>query len=195
MYFTTTSDQLRTNSYAPVSKLARRLRHPYEGCTPKPRRKDQTMKISQAGTDVHAVLDKLAAAHAAHDADGLFALYSDDMVAYSLAPPLAQGPETPYGTVDGIRAWFAGFAGPVQLTFHNPVVSQDGDLAFVHTLTNMATTQAGQPEPISFSFWYRSTFGLRRTDGSWLITHRHDSTPFYMDGMDGSFRAATDLEP
>ena len=34
--------------------------------------------------------------------------------------------------------------------------------------------------------------GLRRIDGAWRITHRHDSTPFYMDG---SYRAATDLEP
>jgi ketosteroid isomerase-like protein len=148
------------------------------------------MKISHAGTDVHAVLDEFAAAHSAHDADGLFALYSDDVVAYSLAPPLQQGPDTQYGTVDGIRAWFAGFASPVQITFHNPVVSQDGDLAFAHTLTNMTTTRAGQHERISV--WYRSTFGLRRVDRSWLITHRHDSTPFYMDG---SFRAATDLEP
>jgi ketosteroid isomerase-like protein len=148
------------------------------------------MEISHSGTDVHAVLDELAAAHTAHDADGLFALYSDDVVAYSLAPPLQQGPDTPYGTVDGIRAWFAGFDGPVQITFRNPVVSQDGDLAFAHTLAKMTATRAGQQE--SISVWYRSTFGLRRVDGSWRITHRHDSTPFYMDG---SYRAATDLEP
>jgi ketosteroid isomerase-like protein len=148
------------------------------------------VEISHAGTDVHAVLDEFAAAHAAHDADGLFALYSDDVVAYSLAPPLEQGPDTPYGTLEGIRAWFAGFDGPVQLTFRDPVVSQDGDLAFAHTLTKMTVTRAGQHE--SISVWYRSTFGLRRIDGSWRITHRHDSTPFYMDG---SYRAATDLEP
>jgi ketosteroid isomerase-like protein len=148
------------------------------------------MKISHAGTDVHAVLDEFAAAHAAHDADGLFALYSDHVVAYSLAPPLEQGPGTPYGTVDGIRAWFAGFDGPVQIAFRDPVVSQDGDLAYAHALTNMTVTRAGQREPISV--WYRSTFGLRRIDGSWRIAHRHDSTPFYMDGSD---RAATDLEP
>ena len=148
------------------------------------------MKISHAGTDVHAILDELAAAHAAHDADGLFALYSDDVVAYSLAPPLQQGPDTPYGTVDGTRVWFAGFDGPVQLTFRDPVVSQDRDLAFAHTLTHMTVKPVGQDE--SVSIWFRSTFGLRRIDGSWRITHRHDSTPFYMDG---SMRPATDLEP
>lgn len=148
------------------------------------------MKISHTGTDVHAVLEKFVAAHAARDADGLFALCSDDLVSYSLAPPLQQGPDTPYGTVEGIRAWFAGFDGPVQITFRDPVVSQDGDLAFAHTLTNMKVTPVGQHDPISV--WYRSTFGLRRVDGSWLIGHRHDSTPFYMDG---SYQAATDLEP
>jgi uncharacterized protein (TIGR02246 family) len=148
------------------------------------------MKISHAGTEIHAVLDELAAAHAAHDADGLFALYTDDVVLYSLAPPLQQGPDTPYGTVDGTRAWFATFDGPVQLTFRDPVVSQDGDLAWARTFTHMLVTPAGQAE--SISVWYRSTFGLRRVDGSWRIAHRHDSTPFYMDG---SFRAATDLEP
>ncbi|HEV7581139.1 MAG TPA: nuclear transport factor 2 family protein [Mycobacterium sp.] len=148
------------------------------------------MEISHAGTDVHAVLDELAAACSAHDADGLFALYSDDVVAYSLAPPLEQGSHTSYGTVDGIRAWFAGFDGPVQITYRDPIVSQDGDLAFAHTLAKMTVTPAGQRE--SISIWYRATFGLRRIDGAWRITHRHDSTPFYMDG---SYRAATDLEP
>ena len=117
------------------------------------------MKISHAGTDVHAVLDEFATAHARHDADGLFALYSDNVVSYSLAPPLQQGPDTPYGSLDGIRAWFAGFDGPVQITYHDPVVHQDGNLAFAHTLTQMMSTRAGQDE--SFSIWYRSTFGVR----------------------------------
>jgi ketosteroid isomerase-like protein len=33
---------------------------------------------------------------------------------------------------------------------------------------------------------------LRRIDGRWLIAHEHSSTPFYMDG---TFRAALDLQP
>jgi ketosteroid isomerase-like protein len=38
----------------------------------------------------------------------------------------------------------------------------------------------------------RSSFGLRRIAGTWRVVHQHDSTPFLMDG---SFRAATDLQP
>lgn len=148
------------------------------------------MQISRAGTDIHAVLEKFVAAHAAHDAKALFALYSEDLVAYSLAPPLQQDPDTPYGTVAGIQTWFAGFERPMGISFRDPVVTQEGDLAFVHCLTKMTFTRAGESE--SHSTWYRSTFGLRRIAGSWRIAHRHDSTPFYMEA---SFRAATDLEP
>jgi ketosteroid isomerase-like protein len=43
-----------------------------------------------------------------------------------------------------------------------------------------------------FDLWFRSTLGLRKSDGVWRIVHEHTSTPFYMDG---SFRAAVDLKP
>jgi ketosteroid isomerase-like protein len=191
MYFTTTSGEfVRILALLCRNWLAgfdTRLKASLGGA---PERRNQTMKISHAGTDVHAVLEEFVDAHAAHDAEGLFALYSNDVVAYSLAPPLQQGPDTAYGSIDGITAWFAGFDGPVQLTFRDLVVSQDRDLAFAHTLTKMAVTRAGQHE--SIELWYRTTFGMCRIEGSWRIAHRHDSTPFYMDG---SFRSATDLTP
>ena len=41
------------------------------------------MKISHAGTEIHAVLDEFAAAHAARDAERLFGLCTDDAVLYS----------------------------------------------------------------------------------------------------------------
>src|SRR2546426_5249883 len=103
MYFTTALRSASKNSYVPVSKLARQLRHPAEGSAAvEPRKKGSNVKISHAGSDVHAVLDEFAAAHAAHDADGLFALYADglfalyshDVVSYSLGPPLQQGADT-----------------------------------------------------------------------------------------------------
>ena len=39
--------------------------------------------------------------------------------------------------------------------------------------------------------WVRATVGLRKIDGRWKIIHEHASVPFYMDG---SYRAAVDLE-
>lgn len=145
---------------------------------------------TRAEQEIHAILDAHVAAHADRDAERLVSLYTADAVGYTLAPPLQQTPDTAYGTVEGLRKWFASFDGPVRVTYRDPVVTVDGAVAFVHTLTSMTATPSGAAEP--FTFWFRSTYGLRRVDGTWRIVHRHESTPFYMDG---SFRAAVDLQP
>lgn len=143
-----------------------------------------------AEADIRDLLTEHAAAHADRDSGRVWGLYLDDAVTYSLAPPLQQGPDTPYGTVDGLEKWFATFDGPVGIDYRDVEVTVDGSVGFVHTLTRMTATPAGAPE--SFSFWFRSTFGLRHVADRWRIAHRHESTPFHMDG---SFRAATDLQP
>lgn len=150
-----------------------------------------TIETTAAVEDqVRAVLAQVRATHAARDAHGIMGLYEGTAVRYTLAPPLQQENGTEYGDAEGLEKWLATFDGPVQIEHRDPQVTADGDVAFVHTLSRMTATPAGAPE--SFSFWYRSTFGLRRIDGGWCIVHQHDSTPFHMDG---SFRAAVDLEP
>ncbi|MDQ2758364.1 MAG: nuclear transport factor 2 family protein [Actinomycetota bacterium] len=139
---------------------------------------------------VLALLAEHAAAHEARDAAALLALYAPDAVSYTLAPPLQQGPETAYGTAEGVQRWFETFDGPVGISYRDPVVTVAGDLALVHCLTRMTARPQGSGSP--FSFWMRSTFGVRHVGARWVIVHRHESTPFHMDG---SFRAAVDLLP
>ena len=69
-------------------------------------------------------------------------------------------------------------------------ITADGDVAFATSLDSMTATPRGGTEP--FTLWYRTTLGLRRIDGRWLVVHEHESVPFYMDG---SMKAAVDLEP
>jgi ketosteroid isomerase-like protein len=38
----------------------------------------------------------------------------------------------------------------------------------------------------------RSTVCFRKIAGEWMVVHEHSSVPFYMDG---SYRAAVDLQP
>jgi len=40
--------------------------------------------------------------------------------------------------------------------------------------------------------WFRTTVVLKKVSGRWQIVHEHTSVPFYMDG---SLRAAVDLQP
>lgn len=141
-------------------------------------------------TEIRAVLDELAAAHATRDAERIVAVSTPDSVAFTLAPPLRQGPDTAYGTVEGLQKWIAGFDGPIGIAYRDLAVVADGDVAFVHGLRQMTATPGGSSE--SFTLWMRATYGLLRIDGRWTIVHEHESTPFYMDG---SFRAAVDLEP
>jgi len=125
---------------------------------------------------------------ASADAPAICRLYAPDAVVYSLAPPLAQPPGSATD-VGRLRAWFDEKGGGVFSEVRELSVTVDGNLALCSSLHSMGSPP-DSPQP--FVLWYRSTLGLRRVDGSWLIFHEHTSTPFHMDG---SMRAATDLVP
>ena len=91
---------------------------------------------------------------------------------------------------DGLRRWFSGFDGPIGYEVTDLAVTVGEGVAFCHSLDRLSATPQGEPE--GFTMWFRSTVCLRKLDGTWRITHEHTSTPFYMDG---SFKAAVDLEP
>jgi ketosteroid isomerase-like protein len=134
-----------------------------------------------------AVLDELHAAIGAGDASRALDTCASDAVVFDLAPPLVAGTGSRAGDLAALEGWIASFAAPPRLAHREPTVHADGDVAFVHALTSMSGTKGGE-----FTLWFRSTYGLRRVDGRWLIVHQHESVPFHMDG---SFLAATGLAP
>jgi ketosteroid isomerase-like protein len=134
-----------------------------------------------------AVLDEMHDAIGAGDAARALATCAPDAVVFDLAPPLVQRAGGHEAALAALGEWIASFATPPRLAHREPTVHVDGDVAFVHTLSSMSGTKGGE-----FTLWFRSTFGLRRIAGRWLIVHQHESVPFHMDG---SFRAAVELEP
>jgi len=135
---------------------------------------------------IHAVVTDVEAAMETKDVTRLLARYTADAVKYDLAPPLRHSGNDP----EGLARWFAGFDGPVYYKVTDLEITAGEDVAFCHGLNRMSSTPTGSPE--GFTMWFRMTAGLRKENGTWLITHEHTSTPFHMDG---SFRAATDLTP
>ncbi|MFF5290716.1 nuclear transport factor 2 family protein [Paractinoplanes globisporus] len=125
---------------------------------------------------------------AAGDIAGMQAHNAPEVVAYTLAPPLG-GPLDGHDP-KGLEAWLQGFEAPPQRQVTHLEITADGDVAFATSIDAMTATPRGATEP--FTLWYRVTLGLRRIDGRWLVTHEHHSVPFLMDG---SLRAAVDLEP
>jgi ketosteroid isomerase-like protein len=138
-------------------------------------------------TEIRGVLSELEAAMRVGDAKAVVALYTPDAVKYDLAPPLRHlGPEV--HDVAALQAWFDGFGGSIGFEVHELAVTADDDVAFAYSLNKMY-----DPSPEGrFELWFRATYGLVRVDGQWLLAHEHTSTPFHMDG---SYRAALDLQP
>ena len=134
--------------------------------------------------DIEAVIQKLARAHADHDADTIVEVYAPDAVIFDLAPPLARSGMNR----DNIAAWLAGWDGPIQIDALDVNLTIDGDVGFASALNRMRGRQGGEDQDL----WYRTTLCFRKTNGRWRIVHEHSSVPFYMDG---SYRAAVDLQP
>ena len=137
---------------------------------------------------VRQVVADRTAAYRAGDAERFCSHYAEDVVVFNLAPPLVQPSSSDRG-VAGMTAWFEGKGGGVWVEVRDLEVTVSGDLAMCTSLQSMGA-RPESPQP--FTLWYRATLGLRRVDATWLVVHEHTSTPFYMDG---SLRAATDLEP
>jgi uncharacterized protein (TIGR02246 family) len=134
--------------------------------------------------EIEAVLEKLASAHADHDADAIADSYAPDAVIFDLAPPLGRrGMDR-----DSVAAWLGSWEGPIQIDSRDVDMAIEGNLAFVSALNRMRGHQGGEDQDI----WYRTTLCLRRAGGRWRIVCDHASVPFYMDG---SYRAAIDLKP
>ena len=134
--------------------------------------------------EVETILQQLIAAHAARDADAIVGLYAPNAVIYDLSPPLGRRGINR----DIISSWLSSWDGPIRIDARDVELTISGDLAFSSGLNRMRGRQNGEDQDV----WFRTTMCLRKIDGHWQIVHEHSSVPFYMDGSD---RAALDLEP
>ena len=141
-----------------------------------------------AQTAIKALIAERVEAMRARDADRVMATLSDDVVAFELSPPLRLGPEQARDEA-ALQRWFDGWQDGLDVEVARLTVAASGDVGFAHSLDRFRGTRTDGRE---VDFWLRSTLGLRKQGGQWKIAHGHSSVPFHMDG---SFRAALDLEP
>ena len=141
--------------------------------------------MQKAEREIRELLASAARALHDKDADALTAHAAVDIAVCDLAPPLRQE------GLDkrAIRAWFETWNGPIGYEVRDLRITVGDDVAFASGLAHMTGTKVDGEE---VDLWYRTTDCLAKRDGRWLVVHRHESVPFYMDG---SFRAAVDLSP
>jgi uncharacterized protein (TIGR02246 family) len=134
------------------------------------------------------LLAEYAAAIRAKDAQATVALYTRDVVAFELAPPLrlqADAVRDP----KYIQRWFDTWDGPIETEGRDLEIAVGDDVAYAFGLRHMTGTKT---DGETADLWFRATACFRREDGRWKIAHVHNSVPFAMDGSD---RALLDLKP
>ncbi len=143
------------------------------------------MAVTTSSTpEIDELVQSVSRAFADRDAGAVVAAYADGAVIYSLAPPLAQGPDE-----KGLAGWIAGWDGPVRHDFSRLRFTIDGDLAVGW---GPVRVDVRTPEGEAVGWWMRMTLCLVRGRDGWRVAHEHASVPFHMDG---SYRAAMELEP
>ena len=148
-----------------------------------------TIKNSKASDEaqIRQLVDSWVQALRAKDVNGVMSHYAPDILVFDLAPPLQ------YRGADAYRknweAWFPTFRGSIGYELRDLSITASDDIAFCHSFNRIRGTRTNDEET---DVWVRATVCCRKIDGKWKIVHEHESVPFYMDG---SYRAAVDLEP
>ena len=137
--------------------------------------------------EIRQVIDERIAAIGDKDAARVIACLADDVVAFELAPPLRLAADAVRDEA-GFAAWLAGFE-DIAIEIRDLAIEADDRVGFARALHHLTGTRVGG-RPVSL--WLRSTLCFRREPDGWRIVHAHSSVPMLMDG---SFRAAIDLEP
>jgi len=125
---------------------------------------------------IRQLLDDYIKAFRSRDLDAIMSFYAPEMVSYDIVPPLQDVGKQLYRKV-----WenaFGKFQGPVDVEIRDLTITTGDDVAFSHTLYRIATKMNGE----KVDYWERLTFGLRKIESTWLITHVHVSVPVDLKG-------------
>lgn len=153
------------------------------------RRKDDMTTYGRTMTDetrIRRLVADFATAFSAKDVEAIMGFYAPDFVSYDLAPPLLNRRAE---VARDLAEWFRTWDGPIGFEIHDLVVVAGDGVAFSRSLNRLTGRRTSGD---ATDVWVRATVCYRKTGGDWTVAHEHTSVPFYMDG---SFRAAVDLQP
>lgn len=140
-------------------------------------------QILEAENEIRVVLDQMRQAMHDRDAKRYYSHFVPGAMEYDLAPPLGHEIDP-----KELGDWMNGWDGPIDETPQDIRIEAGSELAFAYGMARVDVKRGGE----DIVWWMRRTTCLRKTSAGWKVVHDHTSEPFYMDG---SLRAATDLEP
>ncbi|WML49029.1 nuclear transport factor 2 family protein [Neobacillus sp. PS3-34] len=142
--------------------------------------------MSVVFSKVQDVLENYKSAIYEKDVERFLSAYAPDIHIYDCwghweSAGISQWRET-------VKAWFTGLTEEgvlLKVDFNDLVVEENTNLAFVHcAVTFAAHNESGEKLR---QMTNRFTFGLRKENESWTITHEHSSLPINMENGKGIF--------
>ncbi|MGZ5372503.1 YybH family protein, partial [Aeromicrobium sp.] len=125
-----------------------------------------TTVLADDETRIRTLIDGWGKAIGAKDIDAVMSHYAADIVTFDLAPPLqTTGADA---LKKSLEAWFPTFRGPVGYEIRDLCITTGDDVAFCRSLNRISGARTDGEET---DVWVRTTVGLRKIDGKWLIVH------------------------
>jgi PhnB protein len=124
-----------------------------------------------AEEEIRSVLDKWADAIRKKDVDGVVTQFSADSVRFYLAPPL----QAMVPLQENLESWFDSFPCEIGCEIRDLKIFVSNEVAYAHSFNRIVGTKTTGEK---VDLWLRETFGLRKIDGRWLVTHAHDRFRF-----------------
>lgn len=135
---------------------------------------------------IRALIEDRVKAVRAKDINGVMSNHAPDILSFDVVNPLQY---TGSNTVrERAEEWFSWYQGPIGYEVRDLSITTGDDVAFCHYLYRVSgtTTEGGKVD-----MWVRATVCYRKIDGTWMITHEHNSVPFDVE----TFKASLDLKP
>jgi len=136
--------------------------------------------------EIRGWIDRWTKAVSAKDVDRVMELYTDDVVAYDVVPPLQYIGKGAYRA--DFQQFFAQYESELRVETRDLHVGGNGDLGYATGLQMISgTLKHGQKSGV----WVRFTSLYRKVNGKWLDFHDHVSVPVEIQ----SGKALLDLKP
>ena len=135
---------------------------------------------------IQAVIEDRVRAIGDKDVEALVAKAAPGVVSFDALPPLQRTGSEAIRT--RLQEWFGWYDGPIGYEVRDLRITAGDDVAFAHYLYHVTGRMTNGNE---VDMWVRTTMGLQKTGGAWVITHEHNSVPF--DAESG--KASLDLTP
>lgn len=143
-------------------------------------------RIAIDEAQIRRLIEDRVKAVRAKNINGVMSNHAPGILSFDVVNPLQ------YAGSDTVREraeeWFSWYQGPIGYEVRDLSITTGDDVAFCHYLYRVSGTRTDGGK---VDMWVRATVCYRKIDGTWMITHEHNSVPFDME----TFKASLDLKP